>query len=61
MAWILTMTRWRSVRNDQGQDLIEYSLLALFLAVVLIGGVSLVGGAVDRLWLTIPAGISDGF
>jgi Flp pilus assembly pilin Flp len=41
--------------------LIEYSLLALFIAVALISGVSLVGESVDRLWLTIPEGIAGGF
>jgi Flp pilus assembly pilin Flp len=48
----MTLKRW--VRDDRGQDLIEYGLLALFIAVAAISGVSAVGDAVAILWAKIP-------
>ena len=36
------------VRDEQGQDLIEYALLATFVSLVAIGGATLVGTALNN-------------
>jgi Flp pilus assembly pilin Flp len=42
------------VRNDGGQDLIEYALLMFLMAIVAIGGIMKVSDAVNNvLWGTI--------
>jgi Flp pilus assembly pilin Flp len=41
----------RFVREDQGQDLIEYALLASFLSVAAAAGATLAGTALDQ-WYT---------
>jgi pilus assembly protein Flp/PilA len=41
----------RFVREDQGQDLIEYALLAAFLSLAAAGGATLVGTSLDG-WYT---------
>ena len=38
----------RLVRDEQGQDLIEYALLATFVSLVAIGGASLLGSALNN-------------
>jgi len=44
----------RLARNDEGQDLIEYGLLAVLIAIVAVAGVASVGSVVnDVLWGTI--------
>ena len=41
-------------RNEDGQDLLEYGLLAALIAVVAIGAVSVVGNTVNTVfWQTI--------
>ena len=49
----------RFVREESGQDLIEYALLAGFLSLVAATGASLVGGALDT-WYTNLAGTIGG-
>jgi Flp pilus assembly pilin Flp len=46
----------RSVREDCGQDLMEYGLLASLIATFLIGAMGIVGDRVNSLWQVI-AGI----
>jgi Flp pilus assembly pilin Flp len=42
------------VRNDEGQDLLEYGLLAVLIAVGAIVAVASLGGAINNvLWQTI--------
>ena len=41
----------RLVREDEGQDLIEYALLAAFLSLVAAGGAAVVGANLDT-WYT---------
>jgi Flp pilus assembly pilin Flp len=48
----------RFVREDQGQDLIEYALLASFLSVAAALGAGLAGEALDG-WYTAVAGKID--
>ncbi len=61
MAYVLTMTLKRWVRDDRGQDLTEYALLALMIAVAAITGVTAVGDSLEALWLKIPGGFPSGF
>ena len=44
----------RLVRNDEGQDLIEYGLLIVLIAIVAIAGITSVSGVVNNvLWGSI--------
>ena len=38
------------VRNDEGQDLLEYALLVALIALVAIGAVTLAGGKVQTIF-----------
>ena len=45
-------------KRDDGQDLLEYGLLAALIAVVAVGAVSSVGQAIYNVfWKTIPASL----
>lgn len=48
----------RFVREEQGQDLIEYALLAAFLSLAAAGGATLVGISLDG-WYTAVSGTID--
>ncbi len=39
--------------RDEGQDLIEYALLAALLAVLSIGGLTLLGSRIGLLWTRV--------
>ena len=41
------------VRNEEGQDLLEYALLVALIALVAIGAVELAGGSVSTIFQTI--------
>jgi Flp pilus assembly pilin Flp len=44
----------RLVRNDEGQDLIEYGLLTVLIAIVAVAGITSVSDVVNNvLWGTI--------
>jgi Flp pilus assembly pilin Flp len=49
----------RFVREEQGQDLIEYALLATFLSLVASVGAGIAGTALDG-WYTALGGSVDG-
>lgn len=49
----------RLVEDDRGQDLIEYALLASFVALLAIVGAGLLGTALNN-WLGVAAGNVDG-
>jgi pilus assembly protein Flp/PilA len=51
----LRLARWLS--EEEGQDLAEYGLLAVLIAVVAVAAVTLVGTEVAVLWGEIVAGI----
>jgi pilus assembly protein Flp/PilA len=50
----------RFVRDEQGQDLIEYALLASFVAVVAIGGATILGNGLSA-WFTLLGNTINGF
>jgi Flp pilus assembly pilin Flp len=43
----------RFLREESGQDLLEYGLLAVLIAVVVILEVTSFGGSLDRIWTSI--------
>jgi len=51
----LKNTLLRLVRDEQGQDLIEYALLATFVSLVAIAGATALGTALNN-WYTTVAG-----
>jgi pilus assembly protein Flp/PilA len=50
----------RFIREDEGQDLIEYAFLAVFIALVVTAGLTLVGTAVNDKMSTIASSVSSG-
>jgi pilus assembly protein Flp/PilA len=53
MQQLLAMTRGL-VAEDEGQDLLEYALLIVLIAVVCVGAVTLLGNQINTvLWQTI--------
>jgi Flp pilus assembly pilin Flp len=50
----------RFVREDEGQDLIEYAFLAVFIALVVTAGLTLVGSAVNDKMSTIASSVTNG-
>ena len=50
----------RFVREEEGQDLIEYAFLAVFIALVVILGIQAVGTAVNNKMSTIAASVTGG-
>lgn len=52
----LTTFIGRAVRRDEGQDLLEYSLLCALIALVAVGAVTQVGNTINTvLWEIIAA------
>ena len=47
----------RLVRDEQGQDLIEYALLATFVALVAIVGATALGTALDNWYSTVATNV----
>ena len=45
------------VRRDEGQDLLEYSLLVALIALVPVGAVTAAGGSINSLYGDIVAGM----
>ncbi|HEY5619588.1 MAG TPA: Flp family type IVb pilin [Vicinamibacterales bacterium] len=53
------IARFRALlRNDKGQDLIEYALLAGLIALVAVGGITLAGTEVNGIWSDIAAALT---
>jgi len=48
------------IRRDDGQDLIEYAFLAVFIALVVLVGISAVGSALNNKMSTIAGTLSSG-
>ena len=48
------------VRRDEGQDLLEYSLLVALIALVAVGAVTAAGGSVNGIFTQIAAAIPGG-
>ena len=52
------IARFRALlRNDEGQDLIEYALLAGLIALVAVAGITSAGGEVERIWASISGAL----
>jgi pilus assembly protein Flp/PilA len=49
----------RLVREDAGQDLIEYALLAAFIALACVAAMTLVGGGINTLFTKVNKDLSD--
>jgi pilus assembly protein Flp/PilA len=47
----------RLYRDEQGQDLIEYALLATFVSLVAIGGATLLGTALNNWYDTVSQNV----
>ena len=45
------------VRRDEGQDLLEYSLLVALIALVAVGAVTAAGGSVNGIFTNIAAAL----
>jgi len=43
-------TRWQALKNDAGQDLLEYALLVALIALVAVGAVTLAGKNVNTIF-----------
>jgi Flp pilus assembly pilin Flp len=48
----------KSLRNEEGQDLLEYALLVALIALIAIGAVGAAGGAVNNIFSAIAAALS---
>ena len=48
----------RLLRDEQGQDLIEYALLATFVSLVAIGGATLLGTALNNWYSQVSANVN---
>jgi pilus assembly protein Flp/PilA len=49
----------RFVRDEQGQDLIEYALLAGFISLAVVAAVTNVGTALDGLYDNVETKVKD--
>ena len=46
---------WKLIRNEEGQDMIEYALLASFISIVAIVAIKLIGPlVVSASWKNLP-------
>ena len=48
----------KSLRNEEGQDLLEYALLVALIALIAIGAVAAAGGAVNNIFTAIANALS---
>ncbi len=48
----------RLLRDEQGQDLIEYALLATFVSLVAIGGATLLGNALNNWYSQVSTNVN---
>jgi pilus assembly protein Flp/PilA len=54
------IARFRALlRNDEGQDLIEYALLAGLIALVAVGAITTAGTEVDAIWDNIVTALQN--
>ena len=49
----------RLLRDEQGQDLIEYALLATFVSLVAIGGATLLGTALNNWYSQVSNNVNS--
>jgi pilus assembly protein Flp/PilA len=58
MSMLLTYVK-SFVRDEEGQDLLEYALLVALIALVAIGAVGLAGNAVNTIFDNIATELTD--
>ena len=58
VRYALTFVR-SFVRQDEGQDLLEYALLVGLIALVAVGAVEIAGGHVSTIFSNINADLAD--
>ena len=56
MSQLVAMVK--SLRNEEGQDLLEYALLVALIALIAIGAVAAAGGAVNGIFTAIANALS---
>jgi pilus assembly protein Flp/PilA len=49
----------RLVRDEEGQDLIEYALLAAFIALAAVAAMQLVGGGINTLFTKVNTDLTN--
>lgn len=49
----------RFMRDDAGVTSIEYALLAMLIAMVVLSGIVVLGGSVKELWATVSTAVAD--
>ena len=52
-------TLWRFVREDDGQDLIEYALFAGFISLVAVLAIESVGSGVNQVYADIDGAVGN--
>jgi pilus assembly protein Flp/PilA len=52
-------TLWRFVREDDGQDLIEYALLAGFISLVAVLAIQSVGTGINQVYGDVNAAVGN--
>jgi pilus assembly protein Flp/PilA len=50
----------RLVREDHGQDLVEYAMLLALIALVVVGGVTAFGTAISQWYTTLAGSLPGG-
>jgi pilus assembly protein Flp/PilA len=50
----------RFVREDEGQDLVEYALLIAFIALLCIAGMQALGGGINQKFSEISSTLNSG-
>jgi pilus assembly protein Flp/PilA len=53
----LSMMLQNAVRNEEGQDLTEYALLLVFIAIAAVAAVTLLGGQVTTIFNNITSAL----
>jgi Flp pilus assembly pilin Flp len=56
MSQLVAMVK--SLRNEEGQDLLEYALLVALIALIAIGAVGLAGQSVNNIFSAIATALS---
>ena len=52
-----TLVTWSILRDDSGQDLLEYALLVALIALVAVGAVTAVGTNINGVFWTYISGV----
>jgi|GEM_PF-1477962 len=53
-----SLEQW--LRDEEGQDLIEYSMIIVVIVLVALVGMAAVGGRISAIWTEIVAGLQGG-